>query len=142
MEPGRPCGHGSFGQGRDNRLYGPGNVGRSFNHRLHGWVMFLFISFLTLDIPPAFPQTFPSLFRDGNGGYSKKLPPEPGNATFRRGQHLSKSLLSGRCPFGTFRLACARGEVEDTVQTTIMPLGSNAQLFGEVGIFPNQHCRR
>ena len=36
----------------------------------------------------------------------------------------------------------AHGEVEDTVQTTIMPLGRKEQLFGEVGIFPSQHCRR
>ena len=98
--------------------------------------------FPRLDIPPAFPQTFPPLFHDGNGGYSKRLPPGPGHATFRRGQHLSKSSLSGRCLFGAFCLACARGEVEDTVQTTIMPLGRKSQLFGEVGIFPSQHCRR
>ena len=99
-------------------------------------------SFPPLDIAPSFPQTFPSLLRDGNGGYSKRLPPGPGDATFRRGQHLSKALLSGRCPFGAFCLACARGEVENTVQTTIMPLGRESQLFGEVGIFSNQHCRR
>ena len=93
-----------------------------------------------VDIAKGSHHTFSSLFRDGNGGYSKRLPPGPGDATFRRGRHLSKALLSGRCPFGAFRLACARGEIGETVHTTTMPLGRNAQLFGEVGIFPSQHC--
>ena len=89
-----------------------------------------------VDIAKGSHHTFSSLFRDGNGGYSKRLPPGPGDATFRRGQHLSKALLSGRCPSGAFRLACARGEIGETVHITTMPLGRNAQLFGEVGIFP------
>ena len=66
----------------------------------------------------------------------------PGDATFRRGQHLFKSSLSGRCLSGAFRLACACGEVEDTVHITTMPLGRKAQLFGEVGICPNRHSWR
>ena len=95
-----------------------------------------------VDIATGLPHTLSPLLRRGNGGYLKRLPPGPGDATFRRGQHLSESLLSGRCLSGAFCLACACGEFEDTVQTTTMPLGRKPQLFGEVGIFPNQHCWR
>ena len=36
-------------------------------------------------------------------------------------------------------MACARGEVEETVHITTMPLGGKAQLFGEGGIFANRN---
>ena len=98
--------------------------------------------FSRVDIATGLPQTFSSLLRDGNGEYSKRLPPGPGDATFRRGQHLSKSLLSGRCLSGAFCLACARGEIGETVHNNTMLLGRKPQLFGEVGIFPNQRCWR
>jgi hypothetical protein len=39
-------------------------------------------------------------------------------------------------------LACARGDIENKVQSITMLPGRKAQLFKEVGIFPNQHCRR
>ena len=54
---------------------------------------------------------------------------------------LSRHCREGACPV-PFVMACARGEVEDTVHITTMPLGRKAQLFGEVGIFPNRHSWR
>ena len=100
-----------------------------------------FILFLTslLDIGSGLPQAFLSPYKYGTVGIRYGVLSVSGDATFRRGQHLSNSSLSGRRPSGAFRMTCACGEVEDTVHITTMLLGRKAQLFGEGGIFANQH---
>ena len=76
-----------------------------------------------LDMSSRLPQTFLSPYRYGTARARHGVLSVPGDATFRRGQNLFKLSLSGRCLSGAFRRACARGEVEDTVHITTMPLG-------------------